>query len=335
MRGRAIAHRAHAIGRVALLGAVLAGSGCAKLEARERARAGNVAYGEGRFEDAIALYGRALELEPDAVTVLWNRACAAEAELLRRDASDDLAARARLADRALEDFAEWLARLPEPSEADRRVVAEHRLSILAADRRCDELVAHWLALHEAHPEEEAWYGRIVRQYEACDRPQDAEVWRRKRTEDFPGSARAWHQRAIHAFEPLWPPAGAGMPYNPALSAGDRLRAAEAVLDLLAQAVRAEPEFRDAYRWRAMAYTQRRYARVLVDAPERPEEQLEALRAREDSMLAWMQLAALCRWDGRAACEPPPLSPSEYAEDHVEKLRLVAQLATEPPRLEEP
>lgn len=327
--------RANVVGRIALLGVVaLASPGCAKIRARDLVREGNVAYAQGRFDEAMAIYGRALEFEPDAVTVLWNRACAAEAELLRRSDLDD-AARSRLADRALADFAEWLARLPEATEEDRRVVTEHRLSILAADRRCDELVAHWTAQHEAHPDEEAWYGRIVRQYEACERPEEAEAWRRKRTDDFPTSARAWHQRAIQAFEPLWPPEGAGVPYNPQLSAVARLRATDRVLAFLARALEADRGFRDAYTWRAMAYSQRRYARTVVDAPDRPEERLEALRAREDTMLAWMQLAALCHLDGRSICEPPPLSAREYADDHVKKLELVAELAAAPASSEEP
>lgn len=319
-------------------------TGCAKISARDAIRQGNAAYVSGHFEDALAAYDRSLMLEPEGVTVFWNSACAAEARMLQLQDPDQRQARAAFADRALADFATWLQRLDAPSEDDHRVVEEHRLSILAADARCDDLLAHWKAQHQAHPDEEAWYVRIVRQYAACGRPEDAETWRAKRTADFPRSVKAWHQRAVHAFEPLWPPEGASVSYNPEISAVRRLEAANRVIAFEDRALAIDPRFREAYTWKIMAYTQRRLARTVIEAPERPQERIEALRAREDAMLAWAQQMAICKLDRLPACdravappccEPPPLSWDAYADDHARHVALQAQLLMEPTAAEEP
>src|SRR5690606_32519946 len=94
--------------------------------------------------------------------------------------------------------------------------------------------------------------------------------------------------------------------------------------LLDKATQIDPQFRDAYVYRAMAFTQRQYARVVVDPAETPEEKLEAILAREDSMLAWKQQKAVCDLDqlpecpgptpDTPCCPPPPLTTEEQAQD---------------------
>jgi len=311
--------------------------GCAKITARDLIREGNAAYAEGRFDVAVDLYTQSLTFEPDGVTVRWNRACAAEAQVLAMKDARDRPRRAEFADLALAEFEAWLGRLPEPSVEDQTLVLEHRLSILAADERCDALVAHWVEQHRQHPDEEAWYARIVRQLETCGRPDAADEWRARRTQDFPRSVKAWHQRAIREFEPLWPEADSAVPYNANLSALDRIRAADRVIELLDRASAIDPEFRDAYAWRAMAYTQRQLARTVVDDPQAPEEQLEVLRARHDAMAAWEQQKAICGLDavpectealtaaGRPCCPVAPFSPQERAADAARQAEIEQQL----------
>lgn len=314
---------------------------CAKIAARDKIREGNAAYAQGEYARAIEAYTASVALEPDGVTVFWNRACAAEAWVIGAEdrTPDDLARRSAMADRALADFEAWLSRLPSPTEEDRRLAEEHRLSILATDARCDALIAHWEAKQRAHPDDEAWYARLVRQYASCERPAEAEAWRVRRTVEFPRSVKAWHQRAIHAFEPLWPPEGATVPYNEAVSPVQRIAAADAVIAFEDRATVIDPDFRDAYTWRTMALHQRRWARILVDAPERPEERVEVLRARDDAMLAWAEQAVVCRLDRLPpcdaatppCCEAPPISWPAYASEHAERfaLELTLALAVEP------
>ena len=302
---------------------------CAKIEARDLIREGNKAYAEGRFVDAIDKYTESLEYEKDGVTVFWNRACAAEAQVLKMSDPDDAEERRKYADMALQDFQKWYEHLSDKTEEDEKLVQQHRLTILDADQRCDELLQYWMDKHKAAPKEEQWYGVIFRQYEKCDQPDKATEWLVKRTRDFPDSVRAWHALAIRKYEPLWPDPDTELPYNEQIPMGERLEIADEVIGLLDKATELDPKFRDAYAWRKMAYTQRQHARVYVDEPEMPEERLEAILAREDSLLAWKEQKAICDLDeipdcpglddppleeGQQCCPPPPLSATEQAED---------------------
>src|SRR5690606_7964344 len=129
------------------------------------------------------------------------------------------------------------------------------------DARCDELIAYWLDKHRENPQEEALYGTIARQYEKCDKPSKVDEWYVKRTEDFPDSVRSWHALAVRRFEPLYPDPETQLPYNENLPPAERIRIADEVIRLLDKATQIDPQFRDAYVYRAMAFTQRQYARV--------------------------------------------------------------------------
>jgi hypothetical protein len=81
-----------------------------------------------------------------------------------------------------------------------------------------------------------------------------------------------------------------------------------VLGLLDKAVAIDAKFRDAYVWRAMAYTQRQFARVVIDVdPQLPQEKIEAILAREDSLLAWKQQKAVCDLDKLPDCPSEALA----------------------------
>jgi len=335
--------------QVGLLAGVLVG--CATLEARDLIRQGNTAYETGRFEEAISFYTRSLELEPDGVTVLWNRACAAEAAVLQAKDAGQPEARKRYTDMALEDFHRWYERLLERTDEDAKQVADHRLVLLEADERCDDLLQHWLDQHQLEPKSERWYGYIARQYAECGQPAKTREWFIKRTQDFPTSVAAWHQLATLEFEPLWPELESGLPYNDAISPADRIQVANRVIELLDRASAIDPKFRDAYAWRAIAYTQRQHARIVVTEPTLPEEMLEAIRAREDAMLSWKQQKAICDLDqlpecpsandpplapGQSCCVPPPMTPEEQAQEAVRKTELLALVqAADVAALEEP
>lgn len=313
--------------------------GCAKIHARDLIREGNHAYEEGRFAEAITLYTESLEYEPDGVTVLWNRACAAEAQVLKLADPDARAERRKYADMALEDFHRWYERLPDRTAKDEKQVADHRLAILDADERCDDLLQHWLDKHRAEPREEQWYGVIARQYEKCGNTDKTHEWFVKRTTDFPDSVRAWHQLAIREFEPLWPDPNTGLQYNEALPPSERIRTANRVIELLDKANEVDRNFRDAYVWRNMAYLQRRYARIVIETPELPEERLEAILAREDSLLAWKQQKTICDLDevpdcpsepgpdapAVACCPLPPITPEAQAADAEARAQIEAEI----------
>jgi len=327
-------------GRIQASVLALALGGCETLAARDLIREGNAAYEEGRFDEAIALYTRSLELEPDGVTVLWNRACAAEAAVLQAKDAGQLEVRKRSTDMALEDFHRWYERLIQRTDDDAKQIADHRLVLLEADERCDDLLQHWLDQHQLEPKAERWYGYIARQYAECDQPDKTREWFVKRTQDFPGSVSAWHQLATLEFEPLWPELESGLPYNDAIPTAQRIEIANRVIELLDRASAIDPNFRDAYAWRSIAYTQRQHARVVVAEPTLPEEMVEAIRAREDAMLSWKQQKAICDLDqlpecppagapplepGQSCCAPPPMTPDEQAQDAIRKTELLAAI----------
>jgi len=307
------------------LSATLLPLGCAKLEARDLVREGNVLYGEGKHIQAIEKFNGAEELEPDGVTLYWNRACAAESLVLIMKSLDQREERAKYADLALRDFQTWLDRLEEKTDEDHQQVHDHRLALLDADERCDDLLAYWLEKHRGNPGEEALYGVIARTYERCEDHDNTFKWYVKRTEDFPESVRGWHALAIRKFEPLWPDPESGLPFNEQVVPDERIHAADDVIKTLDRATSIDPKFRDAYVWRSMAYSQRSLARIVIEDPKLPEEKLEAVLSREDLMLAWKQQKAVCDLEELPecpkdvkpegpCCPPPPLNTEERAAD---------------------
>jgi tetratricopeptide (TPR) repeat protein len=279
--------------------------GCAKIEARDLIREGNSLYKDAKFIEAIEKYDAAEQLEPDGVTLFWNRACAAESQVLRMKAPEQREERRKYADMALRDFQTWYDRLDVKTAENDAQVRDHRLNILNGDERCDDLLTYWFEKQRADPRNENIYGAVIRQYEQCGDEAKVAEWYVKRTEDFPESVKAWHALAIRRFDPLWPEPESGLAYNEQLPPAERLETADAVLELLGKAVSLDPKFRDAYVWRSMAYTQRMYSRVVIEEPEMPEEKLEAILAREDSMLAWKQQKAVCDLDQLPDCPTEP------------------------------
>jgi tetratricopeptide (TPR) repeat protein len=332
--------RARVTAAFVAVGLSLALTGCAKLQARDLVREGNALYNEGRYREAIAKYDEAEKLEPDGVTLFWNRACAAESLVLKIKEPDKVQERRALADMALRDFKTWYDRLEEKTPEDEKQVADHRLAILKADERCDDLLTHWLEKHRAAPKEEGLYSVIARTYSECGNSDKEDEWYRKRTEDFPESVSAWYSLGVRTFAPLYPEPESGLPYNAALSGDERISRADSVVKLLDKATAIDPKFRDAYVYRAMAYTQRSLAHVVVEGAELPEEKLEAIYAREDLVLAWQQQKAVCDLDGlteckaegqdptQPCCPPPPISVEERAADQTLKAELLAAIKAE-------
>ncbi len=293
-------------------------------------------YREGRYQEAIELYTQAEQLEPDGVTLFWNRACAAESLVLKLKDPAKQEKRRKFADMALADFQTWFDRLEDRTEEEEKQQRDHRLAILHADERCDDLLTHWMEKLREDPEEEGVYGVIARQYERCGEVAKATEWFVKRTEDFPQSVRAWHALAVRSFDPLWPDPDSGLPFNDALSGNERKAAANEVIRLLDKATEVDSNFRDAYIWRSMAFTQRALSRPIIEPAKLPEEKMEAILAREDSMLAWKQQKAVCDLEDlpdcpvdkvpdSPCCPPPPISSEDRAEDAAVKKQLEAVL----------
>ncbi len=317
-------------------------TGCTKMQARDLIREGNAHYGDGQYVEAIEAYTQAVELEPDGVTVFWNRACAAESLVLKIKDPKRLEERRKFADQSLKDFKTWLDRLEAPEDKDREEYEKHRLVLLKADERCDDLLTYWLGQHNENPNEEALYTRIAKQYEECGRTKDADEWFVKRTEDFPDSPRAFVSLAIRTFDPLWPDPESGEQYNMALDATERLEIANKVIRTLDRATRLDPKFREAYTWRAMAYNQRSLSHPYSDDPEAQtlEEKLNVILTREDSLEAWKQQKALCDIDQIPECDvgksleeqgqccmlpPRPISIEEQAADAEQKALILQQI----------
>ncbi len=348
--------------------ALFAAGSCKQIESRDLIREGNTAYNDGQYAEAIEAYTKSIEIEEDGVKVFWNRGCAAMALVLKlRGTSepDKLEQRKAYTNMALKDFQTWLDRADEEEQAaeeaaeaedaaedgappaadeDKRsneeIVRDYRLTLLDADERCDDLLQYWMDKHKAEPREESWYNVIGRQYEKCGQPDKRVEWMKKRADDFPDSVKAWHSLAIEAFDPLWPDPEKGLPYNEDLAPTDRIKAADKVIELLDKATAVDPQFLDAYTWRSMAYTQRMFARTVTEEPEMPEERLEAILAREDSMLAWKNQKAKCDLEGtdecpadlstleegQTCCPAAPLSATEQADDAAAKKEIIAEMA---------
>jgi tetratricopeptide (TPR) repeat protein len=327
---------------------------CAKIEARDLIRDGNSLYGKGDFITAIEKYDAAEKLEPDGVTLFWNRACAAEAQVLKMKDPEQREQRRKYADMALRDFQTWYDRVepktPLPDDTpvgltcegkqgvksiEAKQLQEHRLALLDADERCDDLLTYWDEKHRACPKEEALYTTIARQYDKCGKPEKVDEWYQKRVDDFPESVRAWHALAIRKYEPLFPIDPETSQVNDTLPPSDRIAIANEVVGLLDKATQLDSKFRDAYVWRSMAYTQRSLARMVIEDPELPEEKLENILMREDVMLAWKQQKAVCDLEGTPecpgpsvdspCCPPPPLSPEEQSEDAEKKKEILAAI----------
>lgn len=330
---------------------------CTKIESRDLIREGNQLYADTNYEAAIEKYNQSLEKEPDGVTVLWNRAMAAESIVLsKKDLTDEesVAIRKKYATLALESLDQWNERRnkigpqdgpPEcarkkpaaedgdgkaaPAEAeddrdpDLEAYQQHRLAILGADARCDDLIEHWRQMHMACPQNEDLYMTIAQTFEdICGMPDKAEEWYVKRTEDFPDSAKAWYSLATRRFYPLMPDPEAGLPFNAAINSKERIKIADEVIGYLEKATALDPKYRDPYVWRSMAYTQKSLAREFVDPPETPEDGVEAILARRDSMLAWRETKAVCDIEKIPDCpvdfddngEPPSQKPGTLFAD---------------------
>lgn len=326
-------------GRSALAGLVMFASlglaSCTKIESRDLIREANAAYKDGRYEEAVELYDEAEELEPDGVTLFWNRACAAEAQVLRLKKPEEAEERSKFADLALKDYQTWYDRLENKTAHDEEVIKKRRLAILEADERCDDLITYWEDRHRANPKEEALYGKISRIYGDCGREDESMQWLVKRTEDFPESAKAWYALAVRKYEPLYPDPETQLPYNENMGPAERLELANEILKLLDKATEIDPNYREAYAFKSMSYGQRHFSRLVLEEPELPEEVLETLLAREDLMLQWKQQKAVCDLDQlkecpgetpeTPCCPPPPFSAEEQAADAKRKKEVLAEI----------
>ena len=290
--------------------------GCSKIRARDLVREGNELYSDGQYEAAIDKYSEAQEHEPGGVTLLWNRACAAESLVLPLKETDDpkqVARRNKFADIALADFQAWYNSLEIKTEEDTTAAMEHRLAVLSADSRCDDLIAHWQEKLKSDPKAEGLYSVIARTYDdVCRKPEKASEWYRKRTEDFPESAQAWHTLAVREFDPLFPDPESGLGYNNEMPPEERIKLADRVIGFLDKATAQDPKYRDPYVWRSMSYMQRQLARVYNDPPETPIEKMQSLLAREDSVLAWKEQRAVCDIDSLPDCATPMEVPNLVA-----------------------
>lgn len=314
-------------------------SGCTKIAARDLIREGNTLYHDGKYAEAIAKYDEAAQLEPDGVTLFWNRACAAESFVLKMRDPTRVADRKLYTDMALSDFKTWIDRLENATEADHAAYLEHRLALLDADERCDDLLSYWLEKHNAEPKEEGWYSVISRQYDKCGRTKDADQWFVKRTTDFPSSVRAYLSLAIRKLEQLYPEPDSGLQYNANYSEDERIAIANEVIGLLDKASQIDPKFREAFTYRSIAFTQRQLARRYGDDPlqNTAQENLNRLLAREDTMAAWRQQKAICDIDQLKECPQPegtpccmlpprPLTTEEELADVEQKKLIEAEIA---------
>ncbi len=343
---------------------------CKQIESRDLIREGNTAYNDGQYAEAIEAYTKSIEIEEDGVKVFWNRGCAALAVVLKLRGKSDpqqLEERKKYTNMALKDFHTWLDRAAseeaggdkteavegangkEDERSNEELVADYRLVLLKADERCDDLLQYYMDRHKAEPRSEGWYIKLGAQYEECGQPEKRIEWMKKRTDDFPDSTDAWISMAADEFGPLYAEEGTGLPYNESMSADERIKVANRVIELADKATLVDPQALSPYTWRAMAYTQRRFARTVIDGAELPEERIEAILAREDTMMAWKNQKAKCDLEGtkecsdplteqdmeQGCCPRPPLTAAEQAEDAAAKKEIIAEMAAADAEAAEP
>jgi len=346
--------RAWMLGMALFAGA--SATSCKQIESRDLIREGNAAYNDGQYAEAIEAYTKSIEIEEDGVKVFWNRGCSAMAMVLKLRGTSEpekLEQRKAYTNMALKDFHTWLDRAASSEDAgeggeegaddertNEELVADYRLVLLKADERCDDLLQYYIDRHKAEPRNEGWYVKLGAQYEECGQPEKRIEWMRKRTDDFPDSSDAWIALAADTFQPLYPEEGTGLPYNESLTSDERVKIANRVIELADKATTVDPQALSPYTWRAMAYTQRMFSRTIIDGAELPEERIEAILAREDSMLAWKNQKAKCDLEGtpecpedlskleegQVCCPRAPLSAAEQAEDAAAKKEILAEMA---------
>lgn len=307
----------HWVFQVGIVPALMIGlGGCAKIQARDLIREGNKAYEDNLFPEAIEAYTQSLEFEPDGVTVLWNRACAAEAEVLRlaSEGTDEAAieARHKYADMALADFKAWAtkASLGDDAAGEFEQVEKHRLAILDADERCEDLLDHWLSKHKAEPQEPRWFFVVARQHDHCGQVDKARDWLMKATETFPDNSMVWMQLANWDAQNIWP-TDPTVPYNADLSASERIKIANNVITYADKAIAADPKARGAYEIRGLMFYQRGLAWEAPEDPlliETPFERLAYLRMREDMVLYAREQAEICKIDEKPFCPEESVNP---------------------------
>jgi hypothetical protein len=150
----------------------------------------------------------------------------------------------------------------------------------------------------------------------CGMPDKAQEWYVKRTEVFPDSAKAWYALATRRFYPLMPDPESGLPYNDDIDPSQRIEIADEVIAMLEKATAIEPKYRDPFVWRSMAHTQKSFARMYSDPPETPEDAIELIMRRRDTMLAWREQKAVCDiekipdcpFEVDEAADPPAIKP---------------------------
>jgi hypothetical protein len=325
--------------------------GCTKIAARDFIREGNNHYNNGQYREAIEKYNEAEKLETGLITLYWNRACAAESIVLKMKDDSQLADRRLFTDSALSDFKTWIDNLgAAATPEDHEAYLNHRLALLDADERCDDLLAYFLEKHNNDAKEEGWYTRIAKQYDDCGRTKDADEWFAKRTKDFPTSVRAYLALAVRKLEALYPEPDSGLQYNGNLSEAERLQIANDAIALLDKATMIDPKFIEAYVYRSIAYTQRQLARRYGDDPttNTAYENLNMLLAREDRMSAWRQQKAVCDIKQEPECPldkapegpccmlgPRPLTPEEETSDADRKKQIEEEIRLLENPVEEP
>lgn len=340
----------------------ISATSCKQIESRDLIREGNAAYNDGQYAEAIEAYTNSIEIEEDGVKVFWNRGCAALAIVLKLRGKSDpklLEERKKYTNMALKDFHTWLDRAAseeaaggdaadalegvdgkEDERTNEELVADYRLVLLKADERCDDLLQYYMDRHKAEPRNEGWYIKLGAQYEECGQPEKRVEWMKKRTDDFPDSTDAWISLAADEFSPLYAEEGTGLPYNESIAADERVKIANRVIELADKATLVDPQALSPYTWRSMAYTQRRFARTVIEGAELPEERIEAILAREDTMMAWKNQKAKCDLEGTKECSDPlteqdmeqgccpraPLTAAEQATDAADKKTIIAEMA---------
>lgn len=158
------------------------------------------------------------------------------------------------------------------------------------------------------------------QADACDDP-DLGVRLRERADEYPQSIGAWIALASFRYRPLHPDPETQLPYNETLRPEERRQIADTVLEALRNAEAIDPDDRRVYVGRAAAYTQRAWTWMVLERPESPPEELEAIQARQDWLEAWRAEQRRCELDGDTRCPPPPQSPREIEADRTRASQL--------------
>ena len=186
--------------------AVVAGTGCARVQAKAALKDGNKLYKEENFKKAIDEYGRAVELAPDMPEAHFYLASSYQA--LFRPGKDDTDNVSRL-DNAIEHYQKALDLNANPQSPNQKKLRTNTLAALTGiyseppKQNFDEAFKYGKQLLDEAPNDTRNLYAMANLYEKFGKIDEAEATYKKITDANQGDAKACGALAAFYNKPLW------------------------------------------------------------------------------------------------------------------------------------